>query len=210
MKKIKILPAREQIALEIKNAILTGEIPAGSELIQEKIAETLGVSRMPIREAILILERDHFIELVNGRKAIVRTFSEADIIEHYELRALLECECTKKAALSQNDYTTLVKYHEEMKQAIDVAEFRRINKLFHEHIWELSGGRRIQHMIESLWDHIPPVVMNIAPDHEIKSITEHEEIVNGIINGDPTRANEAMKTHIMRSLHDYLEHKKQA
>lgn len=202
-----MLPAREQIALEIKNAILASEIKAGTELIQEKIADTLGVSRMPVREAFLILERDRFISFVNGRKAIVREFSNDDVIEHYELRALLEGEAAKKAAFLQTDTSKLEAYHATMIETQNSSDFREQNKLFHEEIWELSGGRRIKDLIETLWAHIPPVVMNIAPGCDERSTKEHAIILEAIKNKNSELASEAMKKHIMRSMQDYLDHK---
>lgn len=203
MEKIKILPAREEIALAIKNAILAGEITAGTELIQERIAEMLGVSRMPIREAFLILERDRFIELVNGRKAIVREFSEADVIEHYELRALLEGETARKAAAAKADVTKLGLYLSNMESAKNASVFLTQNKLFHEEIWELSKGKRIKDFIGMLWTHIPPVVMK--NDH--MSLIEHAEIFRAIQAGDSELAYKTMRQHILRSMNDYLTQK---
>lgn len=202
MRKIQFLPAREQIAMEIKNAILDGEFTPGTELIQEKLAEQLGVSRMPIREAFLILERDRFIHLMNGRKAIVREFSLEDLNEHYELRALLEGEAAAKAACKQTDLAQLLQYHETMKTTSDHTEFRKLNRLFHEEIWTLSGGSRIHDLIASLWAHIPPVVMK---DADQRSNQEHELIVRALRNHDEEGARKQMKEHIVRSQQDYLK-----
>ena len=88
MEKLLIIPTRERIANRLKESILEGDLKPGTELIQEKIAETLGVSRIPVREAFLILEHDGFVERQRSRGFVVSELTLDDVYEHYEIRSL--------------------------------------------------------------------------------------------------------------------------
>ena len=207
MKRIENTSLREKIALEIKNAILSGEIKAGTILTQEKIAEDLGVSRMPVREALLALERDNFIEFSPTKKAVVLPFSLEDIKEHYTLRAILESECAKMAAIQDNDYTTLVKLHEKMLACKDYSKYLSLNRQFHTEIHQLSHLKKTVKLVENLWGAIPPVIRRDHVKYLEKSNQEHDNLVKAITSKNDTHAKAIMEAHIMRSYQDFLQEK---
>ena len=86
MKKIQLLPAREQVASVLREAILKRELKEGEELTLEGTAEQLGVSSMPVREAFQILATDGLIKLRPNKGAIVLGVNEKTIRDHYETR----------------------------------------------------------------------------------------------------------------------------
>lgn len=204
MRKIENQSLREKIALEIKNAILSGEIVAGTLLTQEKIAEDLGVSRMPVREALLALERDNFIEFSPTKKAVVLPFSMDDIYEHYTLRANLESECAKMAAMKENDYSHLKRLHEKMLACQDYSKYLSLNHQFHQEIQHLSQLKKTVKLVENLWGAIPPIIRRDHAKYLDKSNQEHDLLVQAIVSKDADLAKDIMHKHIMRSYQDFL------
>ena len=83
-------PIREVAYETLKNAIVTGEIPAGSRIVETEYAERMHISRTPLREALRKLERDGLVEYVVRRGVVVRAFTIADVEEIYTIRNALE------------------------------------------------------------------------------------------------------------------------
>lgn len=208
MKKIENISLREKIALEIKNAILSGEIAAGTQLTQEKIAADLGVSRMPVREALLALEQENFIEFSPTKKAIVLPFSMEDVHEHYWLRANLESECAFIAASQDDDLTPLNKLHEDMLKCSDYGKYLALNHQFHQEIHALSKLKKTVRLIESLWNTVPPIIRKDHAKYVEKSNQEHASILSAIQSNQPELARERMQKHIMRSYRDFIDQEK--
>lgn len=203
MRKINQSTLREKIVLEIKNAILSGEIPPHTVLVQEQIAQDLGVSRMPVREALLVLERDNFITFNATKKAVVLPFLKADIAEHYALRSNLESECAKAAARKGNDYTRLIELNNQMLVTDVYSEYLKLNYEFHKEIQNLSGLNKTVRLVENLWESIPPVIRRDHRKYLEKSNQEHIAIVKAITSNDEALAKQLMEQHILRSYEDY-------
>lgn len=203
--KIQIIPTREKIVTTIKKSILAGSLTPGSELTQEKIANELGVSRMPVREALIILEKDGFVSQDKGRRYIVTKLTLDDIYEHYEVRALLEGNTAFRAAQSKPDMTKLNDALQKMDDAKDASSYAEYNQLFHEEIWSMSRSPKHSELIVLLWNRIPHVVVADNEEHRAKAQEEHREIADAISKGDSARARDAMKAHILRSMTDYIE-----
>ena len=208
MKKIENISLREKIALEIKNAILSGEIKAGTQLTQEKIAADLGVSRMPVREALLALEKENFIEFTPTKKAVVLPFSMEDVHEHYWLRANLESECAFMAATSEGDLSQLAQLHTEMLNCSDYGKYLALNQQFHHEIHALSKLKKTVRLIESLWGTVPPIIRKDHAKYVEKSNSEHASILSAIQSKQPELARELMQKHIMRSYRDFVDQEK--
>lgn len=204
MEKLTIIPTRERIASEIKESILEGELKPGTELIQEKIADLLGVSRMPVREAFLILERDGFVTLEKGRKYFVSRLTLDDIHEHYEIRALLEGNAAFKAALTRPDLTELYQHIENMDNSKNSKSYAVHNERFHSEIWRLANAPKHSEVIKLLWNRIPHIVVAENVEHRQKANIEHKEIADAIKEGDASKARHAMEQHIYRSMTDYV------
>src|SRR5579864_9777932 len=82
----------------IREAIIDGRLPPGQRLKEEELAQELGISRTPVREALLILQAEGLVTAVPNRGAVVRTYTESDLVDMYELRALLESFAAHQAA----------------------------------------------------------------------------------------------------------------
>jgi DNA-binding GntR family transcriptional regulator len=203
MEKIKLIPAREQIATEIKHAIISGQLQPGEELVQMKIAEMLGVSRMPIREAFHILEKDGYIILENSRKAIVSDFTIDNIIEHYELRALLEGNVAFRAAQTRPDVTQLQEIVDLIDKNLGKPDFVHYNEMFHKEIWHLSQSPKHTEIITNLWNRIPHQLVVVTAEGQRASNMEHKKILLALKEADAPAADHHMRQHILRSMSDY-------
>lgn len=205
MQRIQQIPARIKIAHEIKAAILSGQLAPASELVQENIANLLGVSRTPVREAFQLLEKDGFIDLVNSKKAIVKKFDATDVSEHYDLRALLEGQVAQKAALNHINTKTLHEFISAMDELLGVSDFIEKNQTFHQVIWDAAQSPKHVELINHLWNRIPAEIVSSSREDHQQANREHKAIVLALDNRDGIRANQMMREHILRTKQDYLK-----
>lgn len=207
MKQISLRPAREQVADALRKAIFLGEIRPGSVLTQETIAQQLGVSRMPVREAFQLLAREGLLVLQTHRRAVVREITRADVIDHYRLRSLLEAEAAARASENPDEHDDILAAHEAVivaYQHTDVEEYVRCNESFHRAIWSGAQSNRLEGLLDQLWNGLPPHLPELFPPQMDRSVSEHEAIVKAIVAGDAEASRIAMQHHIERSLEDCL------
>lgn len=143
--KIKLLPAREQVASVLRKAILSRELTEGEELTLEGTAGQLGVSSMPVREAFQILASDGLIQLRPNKGAVVLGVNEKTIRDHYETRAILESEAAAKASREGTDISDIeyaYEMSEKARQENDYSEYSRQNQGFHMAIWEAADNEK--------------------------------------------------------------------
>ncbi len=210
MEQISLLPARDQVAAVLRKAIFTGELSLGQELTQEDIAKQLGISRMPVREAFQILQRDGLLVLKN-RRAFVQGLTDEDIVDHYEIRGMLEGEAAARATAHTDAHPDIViaqKNVERAASARDVSGYSLANEALHRAIWAASGSSRLENLLNQLWNGLPPHLPELLPEQIDRSIVEHETLVAAICSGNADAARSAMASHIRRSLEDLLTHRK--
>lgn len=205
---IDILPVRERIASELRNAIFSGQFAAGQELGQDHLANLFGVSRMPVREALQILSSEGLIKLRANRGAIVQDISTKYIKEHFEVRLILECEAVAKACLSNTvDIERLETIHTAQKKAIDsldMNETNLCNQSFHMTIWEGADNSKIKAILIQLWNGLSIGTVVNPAIHANKSYEEHGLILKAIKEHQPDMAKAVMKQHIMRSMENMI------
>lgn len=210
MKQASLLPARDQVAKILRKAIFTGELQPGQELTQEKIAEELGTSRMPVREAFQILEREGILT-IQKRRAIVQGLTIEDIVDHLEIRAMLEGEAAARANIKGTDFENIklaLENSEKAALSMDVFNYVSANESFHRAIWAASKSSRLENFLNYLWNGLPPHLPTLLPKQLNKSISEHQNIVTAICTGTPDEARNSMINHIKRSIDDLIAHQK--
>ena len=206
LRPVKLLPVREQAAASLREAIITQNIKQGETLALETTAKALGISVTPVREAFQILARDGLIELAQNRGAVVLGFSEKNIRNHYESRAILEagtCRliCENKAPLEGVEYCII--------RARNILEtnpekYPDYNRFFHYEIWFASGNIMLLNMLTQLRDWLPSGMKTTNAEHLRNSHAEHENIFWNLLRRDSDGAYEAMRSHILRSMNDIL------
>lgn len=205
----KAMPARVQITAILKKALFSGEYKSGDELSLTEIAERLGVSRTPVREAFQTLEAEGLIELRMNKGAIVKPIDEKYITDHYEMRTLLESEAAKRAAeRGMPEADALLEKLEALQNRMDsvsTEEYEELNFAVHSAIWTAADNERLYKFLSGLWN--GPSVSITAPklDHYKKSTKEHIAILQAIQAKNPKKAQKEMAAHIERSLDNTLK-----
>jgi len=204
---------QERVTSKLRAVILSGEFAPGDRLVQEEWAQILGVSRMPVREALRQLEAEGLVRLEPRKGAIVTPITTDDVREIYQLRAITEGIAVEKAMpyFSDEDVEDLEQLLGIMEACADVDDDERFceyNGQFHSVLRQGCPWRRVQWIIESLWKGFPPHTPNYLPNHMKQSNKEHRRILEAVKKRDGEAAKRAMEDHILRtgdSLVAYLE-----
>lgn len=194
----------------MRTAILDGQYKPGEWLRQERLAQELGVSQMPVREALKELVTEGLIEHVPYRGARVVTFSIEDITDLYEHRAFLEGRAAFFAAqvITDRELLNLKKIEagmEENDAPEDVLKYRELNRSFHQSIFTISKREYLIRALNQMWAAFPTMLIaNFAatasqplPERDNTDSDEHKAIVEALEAHDPSRAEQAMRSHIL-------------
>lgn len=186
----------------IRESILNGHYPPGHRLIADDLAKELGVSRMPIREALHRLEVSGLVMMLPHRGAIVSEFSEPDIIEVYHIRAVLDGLAARLAApnLSDADFKQLDTHLKEMEKKIsagDTEAFLRANREFHTVVWKAARASRLQELLENLYDTSQPFRNTSLqlPGRAEQILEEHRQIADALKQRDAVTAEKYANAH---------------
>ena len=141
----------------IRDGILDGRYGPGQRLVAEDLAKELGVSRMPVREALHRLEAAGLVAIAPHRGAMVSELSENECAEIYHIRAVLDGLATRLAAphLSAADHAQLAQLLDGMDAAVaaqDLGRVLRINREFHTVIWRAARAPRLHELLENLYN----------------------------------------------------------
>jgi len=143
----------------LRMAILSGDFEPGARLQQDELAKDLGVSRMPVREALRVLQSEGLVEHRPHRGAVVVSLYPADIVEIFGIRAMLEGHAALLAAdrLTEADLARLGAAYAAMADLDhDVERWLALNHQFHTTIYAASGWPRLQSMIDALRNTVQP------------------------------------------------------
>lgn len=163
----------------IRGMVFDGILLPGEKVRQVELAERIGVSRSPLREALRTLESEGLLSYEMNRGYVVARLEPGDIAEVYRMRALLEHELMRSIAKPDKDVLdALEKHNDTMMAAIgqqDIAEIMRANRDFHFTIFELSPMKQFRREIARLWQlaegyrqwwwHIPDAAVRIDREH---------------------------------------------
>ncbi len=182
-----VLTAQEVVLKELRSALASGVLMPGQQLVQEDLAEELGVSRVPIRESLKILEGEGHVTYHPNRGYFVTELSATDLAELYRIRELLEAEALTRAVVevSDADLKDIEEILKEVSAAAasgDVDALTQANRAFHLSIIELSGMNRLSRLIRQLWDasDIYRTVYFREESNRERIFAEHQEIFRAL------------------------------
>ncbi|ATB68148.1 transcriptional regulator, GntR family [Sulfurospirillum diekertiae] len=209
LKKIQMLPAREQVASILRSSILSGGISKGQSITLDSVGEQVGMSRTPVREAFQILANEGLLELRQNRCAIVKGISEEAIKDHYEMRILLETEALRRACEHMNDETlkaiqNVNKQGQRAEQAGDTEAYNLANQAFHMTIWEAADSEKLKSFLSLLWNGLSMNRLVTAQEYAGISLADHNKIVEQLTAKDYAGACETMRQHIIYSMNSTL------
>ena len=190
----------------IREAIMDGTLWPGQRLKEEELARELGISRTPVREALLILQTEGMVEAAPNRGATVRSFDAAGLGEMYLLRAAVEGLAARLAA-ERVTARTLSKLRRSCDrfeaECADgtLKELVKENLVFHDTILEVADSERIAHLVRSVT--VLPLVYKsylwYSPSQKLVSAHHHRQIVYAFEARDPERAEAVMKQHVFEA-----------
>jgi DNA-binding GntR family transcriptional regulator len=185
----------------IRQAILKGDFKPGERLKQADLADAMGVSRMPIREAFQKLEAEGLIKLEPHKGAVVKSIHVGDIEEIYALRAELEKMAVYQSIehLTDEDIKQLTALVEQMELTEDVDEFINYNIEFHRLLIKRCTWERLNSFISTLWNGLPQQTPHILHGQKDTSNIEHRSILNAVMNKDKETAANLVSNHISRT-----------
>jgi DNA-binding GntR family transcriptional regulator len=193
---------------ELKSAIVDLRLAPGDPLREATLADQLGVSKTPIREALTRLEQEGLVETTSFKGAVVTGYSRQDLLEIYELRELLENAAARTAAESMADadrdrLDRICRESRKLKKNHDAAGLAALISAFDDVLFEQVRNSRIRALIENLRAHLTRIGHLTAeiPGRIEASVDEHEKIVQAIAARDPELAERQMREHI-RSVRD--------
>jgi DNA-binding GntR family transcriptional regulator len=198
----------------IRDMILQGDLPPGTQIREEQLAETCGVSRTPIRDALRRLEGQAFIRRSESQRSFVAEWSLDDIADAFELRAILEARAAHRAAerMDQAAMQQLRDCNRMIFKAVsqvpaDIPAFLAANREFHAIILEKAASRRLSSLLSALIEQ--PVVWRTAHHYGrealLRSHGEHEELLAAFARRDGGWAEAVMSAHIHRAFHAYAD-----
>jgi DNA-binding GntR family transcriptional regulator len=196
----------------IRERILDGTYPEGEQLRQDVLAADLGVSRIPVREALRQLEAEGFVTFNPHRGAVVSTLSIAEIEELFALRTKLEGELLRRAVplLSDDDFGRAEEILDEYEAAFrdrDVAAWGDLNWQFHSTLYSAANRPVTLGVVERLHLHANRYArMQLALTHgESRAQEEHRAIVAAARTGTPGRACTLLGAHILGAGHSLVQ-----
>ena len=193
----------QRVHEHLREEILSGRLSPGSELQEVALAESLGVSRGPIREAIGRLAVEGLVTVRPRRGAVVRALSTEEFLEAYQVREALEVMAVRLAVpkLTESDVAALERLAEEMSsraEADDVQGFFRANTAFHETFFEAAGNRMLAELYRQVRGQIDRHrlrSLELRGNLE-RSIAEHKAILRAAKARDVERAAHLVAEHI--------------
>ncbi|KOG45520.1 GntR family transcriptional regulator [Streptomyces decoyicus] len=196
-------PAAERVYAHIKDAVLDRRYEGGMLLTEGELADAVGVSRTPVREALLRLEVEGLIKLYPKKGALVLPVSAQEIADVVETRLLVEKHAAAKAvpvpeALT-GELTELLETMREQAASGDLAAVSVTDRAFHAAIVRSAGNQILDRLYEQLRDRqlrMGVAVMHAHPDRIAKNITEHAEILEALRAGDADAATDAVHRHV--------------
>ncbi len=188
----------------MREAILNGTYAEGEQLRQDAIASELGVSRIPVREALRQLESEGLVTFTPHHGAVVSTFSVDEIRELFELRALLETDLIRRATprLETEDLQQAAGILDAYEEALahgDVGEWGDLNWRLHSTLFAAAGRPLTMRTVERLSHHADRYLrMQLALTHgESRANAEHRAIVAACRKRDARGAAKLMREHIL-------------
>ena len=199
----EFLPLRDVVFKTLRQAILKGELQPGERLMEIKLAETLGVSRTPIREAIRKLELEGLVVMIPRKGAAVANITEKDTKDVLEVRRTLEMfavevACDRITAEQLIQLKEAAKAFEASKGSMDLIRIAETDMNFHEIIYEATQNERLVQMLNNLRENMYRYRIEYLKDSNYYDslVREHKEILEAIESGNKEKAGICMRDHI--------------
>jgi DNA-binding GntR family transcriptional regulator len=204
---------RNKVFQHIKAQIIKGVHAPGEIILETKLADELGVSRTPVREAIWLLEMEGLVETTSKKGAVVLGISPKDVADIFAMRQVLEGLAARWAAARMTDSEI-----KELKKICDLSEFytqkrdmeeiTALDDRFHQLIYEASGSKMLKLTLSNFHQYIHLYRLHSIniEDRFFKSVHEHQALLSAFQNRDADAAEKAMIYHINMAYQNISSH----
>ena len=196
-------PLREMVFDVLLEAIMSGQLPPGERLMEVQLADEMGVSRTPVREAIRRLELEGFVVMIPRKGAYVAGLSIQDVASIFEIRTALESLAVQLAAekITEENLDTLERLLAEFAKNCEEGDVERYTELdiqFHQSLYKFSRNDRLVQMMSNLTEQINRYRRVCLSDAMIRqhTIIEHRNIIEALYAHDTKQAEKAMREHM--------------
>ncbi|WP_434797819.1 GntR family transcriptional regulator [Terrisporobacter vanillatitrophus] len=205
-------PLRDVVFENLRTAILDGNLKAGQRLMEVQLAEQLGVSRTPIREAIRKLELEGLVVMLPRKGAYVANMSFKDLIDVLEIRASLEGLAASLASERRRDediveLERVAKEFEKSVRETNIDDVLKKDVEFHEKIFIMANNKKLYQLITSLWEQVHRFRVTYVSNYEasLSLVDEHNRILEAIKEGDSELAKKYATEHIELAEQFFME-----
>ena len=205
------LPLRDVVFNTLRQAIITGEFAPGERLMEISLANRLGVSRTPVREAIRKLELEGLVIMIPRKGAQVARITEKNLRDVIEIRTVLEEFAAVLACerIDQSGLHDLRQAHEDLIRSVengDILDIVDKDETFHDTIFRATNNDRLISIINNLREQFYRYRMEYVKDIRQRSnlVEEHRELLDAISSRDSIKAKELMKTHLLNQQQEVI------
>ena len=194
----------DRVYHEIQNRILYNIWGTGYQALEQELSEELGVSRTPVREALIRLQRDGLVKVVPRHGMRVLPMSPADVRDTYQILSSLESlavELAAKRKPAAKEFEPSEKANLKMKKSFDASDLKawaQADEAFHFHLVELSGNRILTDVHENFWSRAQRARLSMLSliNPPARSTMEHTLLLEAIRQGDPSLSRERLAAHL--------------
>lgn len=203
---------RDSVFTTLRAAILDGKIKPGERVVERNIAEQLGISRTPVREAIRKLEIERLVTHIPRKGVVVVGFSKEDVLEIMAIRTVLEGLICRFAAekIQEKDLNRMALLLEQMAKEYEQGNNKKVNQLhdkFHQMIYKAAKSPRIFDLLNTLKEYISKFasVAYTKPGRTLEAMDEHRLILAALRERNALKAEALAISHVENSNKAYLD-----
>lgn len=188
----------QAVADHVRKLIFSGLLKPHERIPQDEIASALGVSRLPVREALFMLQSEGLVYLEPRRGGFVSPIERVDVTDHYEIFGLVHGMAAARAATLIDDagLARLNDVNEALNRSRDPAEQDRLNWEFHRTINLLGGSTRLHSVLRTLARNIPRSFFDSIPRSKPTAVAAHRRILQAMRQRDPEATAHACQRHL--------------
>lgn len=205
----------QEVYARLRAMVLESELMPGANYLEQDLADELSVSRTPVREALILLQKEGLVEVVPRHGVRILPLAAADMAEIYTILTALEPEAVRlivERGVDEEILRPLVESTDAMQAAFDKGDMRAwavADETFHLAVIDRCGNRRLIDIVFNCWDRVHrarQMTLRLRPPSDpARSISEHRQVIEALRNGDSAAGAEIYRKHRQRGGQDQVD-----